>query len=49
MTERDERDESRPKVRVVDKRRYRDGDPAEAEAAAQLLDELEGSASSQKD
>ena len=35
MTERDERDESRPKVRVVDKRRYRDGDPAEAEAAAQ--------------
>ena len=35
MTERDERDESRPKVRVVDKRRYRDGGPAEAEAAAQ--------------
>lgn len=34
MTERDERDESRPKVRVVDKRRYRDGGPAEAEAAA---------------
>src|SRR6185436_20664131 len=35
VTERDERDESRPKVRVVDKRRYRDGGPAEAEAAAQ--------------
>jgi molecular chaperone GrpE len=33
VTERDERDE-RPKVRVVDKRRYRDGGPAEAEAAA---------------
>jgi molecular chaperone GrpE len=32
--EHDERDESRPKVRVVDKRRYRDGGPAEAEAAA---------------
>lgn len=29
--ERDERDELRPKVRVVDKRRYRDGGPAEAE------------------
>jgi molecular chaperone GrpE len=34
VTEHDERDESRPKVRVVDKRRYRDGGPAEAEAAA---------------
>ncbi|HET8525651.1 MAG TPA: nucleotide exchange factor GrpE [Actinomycetota bacterium] len=29
--ERDERDELRPKVRVVDKRRYRDGGSAEAE------------------
>ena len=36
MTERDERDqrdEPRPKVRVVDKRRYRDGGPAEAAPA----------------
>ncbi len=36
MTERDERhehDEGRPKVRVVDKRRYREGEAAPAEAA----------------
>jgi molecular chaperone GrpE (heat shock protein) len=30
VTERDERDEPRPKIRVVDKRRYRDGGSAEA-------------------
>ena len=39
MTERDERDERdldepRPKVRIVDKRRYRDGGPAEAVSAS---------------
>jgi molecular chaperone GrpE len=33
VTERDERDETRPKVRVVDKRRYRDGGSAEAAPA----------------
>jgi molecular chaperone GrpE len=35
MTDRDERerDEERPKVRVVDKRRFRDGDPAPADVA----------------
>jgi molecular chaperone GrpE len=35
MTERDERerDEERPKVRIVDKRRFRDGESAPAEAA----------------
>jgi molecular chaperone GrpE (heat shock protein) len=31
--ERDERDEPRPKIRVVDKRRYRDGGSAEAKPA----------------
>jgi molecular chaperone GrpE len=37
MTEHDERehDEERPKVRVVDKRRFRDGDTAPAEQAAE--------------
>jgi molecular chaperone GrpE len=33
VTERDERDEPRPKIRVVDKRRYRDGGSAEAAPA----------------
>ena len=40
MTERDEHegDEQRPKVRIVDKRRYREGDDAPAEAGASSPD-----------
>ena len=48
MTEHDEqreRDEERPKVRIVDKRRFRDGEPAPAEqaGAAPSPEEAEGS------
>ncbi len=51
MTERDERetDEERPKVRIVDKRRFREGDAAPAESAGAVPSSEAGAPAQQED